>query len=330
MTDTNATDVRVSDRRNEGEGAVTGNAANNITLNYRSTIVGFLQRAKIPVLTLQLAAKGAVESLVLETTKEWAKKGLAPDRWQPFYKTGFDLGTIGYGHTRFDVQAQIALFSILGLCIDDFLVSDEALDCFSDRLLSGSPQLDPILDCMVDNLSRMHDFFPPYAAKTIILSAIAFIDATLHDKDNSGTSHHAALPYVNFRRMRSGMGEIYHFFIWDKFSFPDVYTHIQSIPEIISYLNFGNDILSFHKEQLAGEKENYIHRRAIVTQKDVDAVLIDVVNEVVEAVDKARAMLVGEREKKTFEMFLKSYAAFHYMTPRYKLAELLDGERILC
>ncbi|KAI0689741.1 isoprenoid synthase domain-containing protein [Cytidiella melzeri] len=257
--------------------------------------------------------------------------GLAADRWKRHYNASINIATVAYSHTRPEVQAHITLFTILVISIDDFVVSDEALDGFSHRLLSGSPQKDPLLDCLVDNLRHMPDYFPSYASKGITVSTIEFIDATLYDKASLGmVLHGAALPYVNLRRMCNALGAAYGFFIWDKFSFPDVSAHIQILPEAMSYLNYGNDILSFYKEQLAGEKNNYLHSRALVTKKDVNVVLVEVVNEVVEAVDRARSVLVGEEEKKVWESFLMGYAAFHYMSPRYKLTELLDGERILC
>ena len=194
-------------------------------------ITEFLQRADVPIGVLTSPSHMAVEKLVLDYTKKWEKMGLTPDRWRPLFKVAVDLGALGYGHTRVDVQAQIALFSLLGLCIDESVVSDEALDAFTTNLLTGTRQLDPLLDCLVDNLRRMSEFFPPYASKCITLSTIEFIDGCLHDKDVMGIKlHNSALPYVNFKRLRNGIAAAYAFFVWDKFSFPDVNTYVQIIP----------------------------------------------------------------------------------------------------
>ncbi|KAI0090575.1 isoprenoid synthase domain-containing protein [Irpex rosettiformis] len=313
----------------ERPGSLAPSGRHEVWEKYRTTITEFLQRVRIPVEVLCSPSREAVEKLVLDYTEEWEKMGLTSDRWRPFFKVGIDLGAVGYGHTRVDVQAHIALFSILGMCIDEFVASDEALDGFTARLLSGTRQLDPLLDCMVDSLRHMPDFFPPYAAKCIVLSTIEFIDSCLHDKDVEGMKlHTAALPYINFKRMRNGLAAVYAFFVWDKFSFPDVNRYIQVIPEIMIYDCLCNDVLSFYKEQLVGEKDNYIHNRALVANKDVDVILSDVIDEVVRSVDAVRSVLQGE-EKTTWETFLKSYTAFHYMTSRYRLTELLDGESVL-
>ncbi|KAI0090574.1 isoprenoid synthase domain-containing protein [Irpex rosettiformis] len=298
---------------------------------YRATISEFLRRANIPMHALQPASKADVMAGVLEETKGWTERGLLPIRWQPYVEASLDIATITYGHTRPDVQVHITLFTTLTIAIDEFEVSDDDLDAFSSRLLSNSPQSDPLLDCLVDNLRRMTEFFPAYSSKCITLSTIEFIDATLQDKYSVGVDlRPGALSYVNYKRFRNGLGAAYGFFIWDKFSFPDVFAFVQIIPAAAIYLCFTNDILSFYKEQIAGEKDNYLHNRAAVSNKDVNDVLKEVIDEVVIAVDKARPVLTGEKEKDVWEKFLMGYAAFHYMTPRYKLKDLLPEESVLC
>ena len=99
---------------------------------------------------------------------------------------------------------------------------------------------------------------------------------------------------------------------------------------LILTLYLFSDVLSFYKEQLEGERDNYIYNRALVTNRDVDTVLSDVIDEVVKSINAVRDILQGEEEKATWETFLKSYTAFHYMTPRYRLTELLDLESVLC
>lgn len=87
-----------------------------------------------------------------------------------------------------------------------------------------------------------------------------------------------------------------------------------------------SDILSFYKEELAGEQSNFVHDRANVTGKSVRQVLLDILNEVVSAVERARLILQGEQEKRTWEQFLAGYVAFHFLSPRYRLAELTGTE----
>ncbi len=87
-----------------------------------------------------------------------------------------------------------------------------------------------------------------------------------------------------------------------------------------------SDVLSFYKEELAGERDNYVHDRALVTGKSIATVLTDLVNEIVESIERARSILKGEKEREAWESLLSGYVAYHYSTRRYRLAELLDGE----
>lgn len=87
--------------------------------------------------------------------------------------------------------------------------------------------------------------------------------------------------------------------------------------------NYCSDILSFYREELAGEMHNYIHNRARIIKKNASLVLQELVNDVVLSVARSRTILKGEKEKATWETFMAGYVAYHYMSPQYRLAELL-------
>jgi hypothetical protein len=176
--------------------------------------------------------KEIVKSRVIEhINTQWASKVPDLDRCTRFLRPAIDLATIGYGHIHIDAQVHIALHIMLTLCVDDFGVSDEALDSFQAKLLNRALQLDPVLDLLVDSLSHMPDYFPSYACKGITLSAIAHVDATLYDKQHKEeVMDSAALPYVHYKRLRTGLGEVFAYFIWDKFSFPDMSVYVKTTP----------------------------------------------------------------------------------------------------
>lgn len=156
---------------------------------------------------------------------------MAASRYDRHFTTSINMATIAFGHTHIDVQVQIGLFTLLALCVDDLEVSSEALEAFSTRLYTGAPQLDPLLDCLIDNLSHMGEYFLPYASKSIVVATIEFVNATLFDKESSGMAlRDCALPYVEYKRLRNALGGAYGFFVWDKFSFPEISAHIQVIP----------------------------------------------------------------------------------------------------
>lgn len=52
-----------------------------------------------------------------------------------------------------------------------------------------------------------------------------------------------------------------------------------------------SDILSFYKEELAGEKDNYIHERALATGLPISSVLQELIMETISAVRRVRYVL---------------------------------------
>ena len=49
-----------------------------------------------------------------------------------------------------------------------------------------------------------------------------------------------------------------------------------------------SDILSFYKEEMAGETDNYVHDRARIVKKSTSSVLNDVVKDVIASVERSR------------------------------------------
>ena len=45
--------------------------------------------------------------------------------------------------------------------------------------------------------------------------------------------------------------------------------------------------------------------------------------DVVASVERSRKILKGDKERQTWERFMAAYVSYHYMSPRYRLAELL-------
>ena len=101
--------------------------------------------------------------------------------------------------------------------------------------------------------------------------------------------------------------------------------------------------LSFYKESLAGETDNYVHLRAAAERKTPTEVLRELSDEITETVHKittvvasdseladiwqkflhVRATLPSHRFLTDLTMcFLQGYLEFHVKTPRYRLAEL--------
>lgn len=190
----------------------------------------FFQKTNISIRTWKADPESKTELRVRETVKTWNLGDISPQRCERHVVTSINMATTTFGHTHPDVQVHIALFTVLALSIDDLEITTGALEEFVKRLHMGTRQLHPVLDYLVENLQRLPEYFPPYAAAAIFAATVQFINSTIFDKQSENMPlTKESLPYVLYKRARNSLGEVYGFYVWDKLSFPDVSVHIQVI-----------------------------------------------------------------------------------------------------
>ena len=85
-----------------------------------------------------------------------------------------------------------------------------------------------------------------------------------------------------------------------------------------------SDILSFYKEELAGEEHTLVHMRARTSGKDVLTTVADLCVETEESVKRISQTLAPAPDTQAvFQGFMVRYLQFHTSTSRYRLRELL-------
>ncbi|KAF7798949.1 hypothetical protein EIP86_010177 [Pleurotus ostreatoroseus] len=278
-----------------------------------------MQRTGISINGIHHTLEGPVNQRVREIVSTWDIEESYAQSVHANLIAGVAIAISAYGHTPVATQVHIAIYTLLIISIDDFITTTDAMEEFMTRLHSGVRQLDPILQYLVENLAAMPDYFPADAAKAISTSSIIFVNQTLLDKKLERMPlHQEAREYVESKRMKNGVAEAYAYFIWDKETFPDIQAFIQSIP----------DIFSFYKEELAGEMSNYVHERARVTKKAAELTLMDMMNDVIDAVHRARAIVQTNVQKEALEHFLVGYVVFYFTSQRYRLYELTGSEYV--
>ncbi|KAF7790953.1 hypothetical protein EIP86_001912 [Pleurotus ostreatoroseus] len=291
----------------------------------RTAVETMMKMANLSVKDFYIMPAESMVKRVRETVYEWNfDHDTETKKREERVVTSVHLGAMSYGHTSIDVQCHIALYSYLLLVLDDLEIPTLALDEFSSRLCAGMPQLHPVLTALNENLSRMSDYYPPYTSQSILISTFQFINACAFERTTSSMALHPdAVMFPGYKRIRSGVGEAYIFFAWDKFRFPDITVYVQIVPDMTLFISYVNDIFSFYKEELVGEKYNYIHDLSTVTGKDTASVLINVAQGVAEVTRRSRAMLAGDA-RLVLEEFIRGYILFHLMTPRYGVKHYLD------
>jgi len=287
----------------------------------RTIVANFLQNTAIKKQPISVFdADGVVESIVRTRVP---LPDVAKDQYDKHIRTALAIGTTAYAHTPLDVQVHITIFTLLATCIDDSDIPHAATEQFVTRFTSGLPQLTPALEALADNLLHMADYYPVYIANDIITSALDFVNTTLFDKETKDIPlAEGAANYAIYRRFKNGAPQGYGFFIWDKFNHPDAHAYIQSLPDVMVFVNYVNDILSFYKEELEGDYRNVVHSRAAARRKDVAIELSDMVEEVTASIARCGDILDG-KEKEAWEQFMSGYLTFHYLAPRYRLQEIL-------
>lgn len=91
---------------------------------------------------------------------------------------------------------------------------------------------------------------------------------------------------------------------------------------------FHSDILSFYKEELAGEKGNYMGDRAITTGKPTLETIRDVIDETIIITERIRKILGEGPAREAWESFAKGWISYHTSSARYRLRELIECQYI--
>ncbi|KAJ7615551.1 hypothetical protein FB45DRAFT_757952, partial [Roridomyces roridus] len=130
---------------------------------------------------------------------------------------------------------------------------------FHVRLLTAEKQLHPLLDRLVLLLQQTPRYWDPFCSSAIVCSFLDFINCTVIQEraevkiKRNRVESASWPPYV---RVKNGQPDAYAFMMFTRDACPDVSVYLQAIPDICTFINFNNDVLSFYKEELAGEKHN--------------------------------------------------------------------------
>ncbi|KZT08515.1 terpenoid synthase [Laetiporus sulphureus 93-53] len=269
-----------------------------------------------------------LEAHVKAVVRQWEQGNIM----EPLAASALVLTTTAYSHiASLETKLQITLFTILIGALDDPSVFESLPSRDFHRLMCGGTvrKEESVLGAFAELLSDMWAHYPLFTANTIFTSALRFINASIAENDFAQASlGSCTLPFVEYKRSMSATTEAYACFIWDKTSFPDVNAYIEAIPDIMLYVSYVNDILSFYKEELAGETRNYIHERASATGKTTEETLADVVCDVADAVKRIHDILGKGPARDAWENFAAGYITVHTRSPRYRLQEVI-GEKYL-
>ncbi|KAJ7885896.1 isoprenoid synthase domain-containing protein [Mycena olivaceomarginata] len=230
-----------------------------------------------------------------------------------------------YSHNSFDVKLTFALYAWFFFYIDD-CADALSLEDYQRGQLLGRPQSDPALAHYHEILAKIYDHWDPVCANFMVCAAMEFVNGTILEnraETKELTVMSTAPAWPKYLRAKSGLGPAAACAIFPMKVHPDISAFIQVLPDIDEYTCLTNDVLSFYKEELAGETLNYVHVRSKTTSKPPKQVLMEMVQEVGNLHVRIAATLANHPEAlaawKTFE---NGFLAFHLAAGRYKLSHL--------
>lgn len=176
-----------------------------------------------------------VNEIILQRLREWHIK---IDGENTTYKkslgAGYSIATTAFHHVPADIQAEIALYTFLVVAIDDGIVDEAALRQFVPRFCSGSPQLHPVLDRLVESCHGITSLFAEFGANIIYTNTMDFVNAELYLMDDRNTLPESlsqdSVTFINHIRASTGISLAYATFIYPKVEFPEAKDYAQAYP----------------------------------------------------------------------------------------------------
>ncbi|KAF8551268.1 terpenoid synthase [Imleria badia] len=244
-----------------------------------------------------------------------------------YLRQGVVYAATAGGHLRHrPTQIWIALYASCTIFVDDvtdrFLEEMPNIYHFNDRFIRKEPQGNAILDAFADILRRASDLYRPVASHLITTSTLNFVTANLLENETRSMKiSSAAQEYPTYQRNLSGFAEACGFIAFPR-EIP-LNEYIQAIPELRVFINNVNDIMSFYKEELAGETTNQISTLAARTDKSKLETFGELTEATIGVYQSIAKILEGSPEAcEAFKQYAVGYIHFHTSLARYRLEDL--------
>ncbi|KAA1475617.1 terpenoid synthase [Dentipellis sp. KUC8613] len=286
----------------------------------------YLDRLQIPYPTP--SDQSAFEQTCVEICFERGYMTPTDQSLRPFLSVGAAMACNGFLHLPSIPARQFICFvSAFMLLSEDRLKEDiDAIRAFSECFTRNEPQKHPMLDHLAALVHQLPEIFDQVAASIMTTSVLNFITAIALEHELEGTAlEKSAVRYPIFARVMTGAGEMFALWVFGVQGLP-LGAYLQAVPDIVDFINYGNDILSFYKEEMAGETVNLVHTLARCRGVPHAAVLRSLIDDAVTAHERTLRTLSPHRGAyETYRRFSEGYVAFHVATRRYRLDELELG-----
>ncbi|KAJ7480552.1 isoprenoid synthase domain-containing protein [Mycena latifolia] len=276
-----------------------------------------------------MSAGSSADALVSAMNAEIRTWAVDDEKNIPVYesisKKAVSIVEFFYYNHPFEVKLAFAYYAWFFFLVDDN-TSQASLEQFQRNALLGKAQPPGPLAHFQPALGALYKYWDPLCANIMVSAAMDFVTATALEGRQDVVCmdvRPTALGWPKYLRAKSGMAPGYSCAAFPLAAHPDITTYIQALPEIDECLSLLNDILSFYKEDLAGETMNYVSVRAKVSGKQPRGVIVEMVEEVTDLHRRIAGILEGNPDAAAAWAALEhGVIAWHFALLRYKLADL--------
>ena len=207
-----------------------------ITLSTRRILLDFIHKSGIDNPFHFIGIDPVVRQRFYDVVNTW-DLAITEQQHNKYAALGLNMAASSYRHTPTEVQISIALYSFLGIMIDDAVMSKESIREFPARYFDGRPQLHPILTHFVDIIADTRRHFLPFGANIISTNSLDFINAEMFVRDEGGPDLNGPLDtaYADYIRLKTGIGEAYSIYVWPRSMFSQTKVYAQAIPYVVTF-----------------------------------------------------------------------------------------------
>ncbi|PWY83875.1 terpenoid synthase [Aspergillus sclerotioniger CBS 115572] len=244
-------------------------------------------------------------------------------------KTATKISSCSYPFASREVLEAIALYATYVISIDDItgnILPD--LQSYGSQLVHGQTHRHELLRGFTKFLADLPQLFGNFGGDMIIKGTMEFIASAVVEQSQNGIHlSRDASDYLVFFRAKTGVAEPFAFLCFPEDINPedrDLAKYVSAVPNIMLFLGYVNDLLSFYKEELKdGDCPGFIRDYAMVHGATSLQALRQLRHETIEEVRKIRSILAGDpATAERIEQFIHGYIFYHLCAGRYRLDEL--------
>ncbi|KAF3015269.1 terpene cyclase [Neopestalotiopsis sp. 37M] len=229
-----------------------------------------------------------------------------------------------------EVKVYVAIYTWLATLCDDAELVDTVQDIalFQQRWMLDEKQPSIVLQAFSDQLRLTYKLYHPLVANLIVVASFNLMTSTAlvareGIKNKTKCPSPGGQNFSWYIRERDGVGEAYAWFTFSKSQFPDLDIPIEAIDDMARFIALANDVLSFYKEMLAGEVDNYISTKAAYSGSGYVTALKETAKDAIDCARRIESVLSGKGEyERAWRLHATGYIQMHVMRGRYRLWEL--------